>query len=390
MRKQKKWKFFIVIMALPLIISCSKDDGESHDSGITVKLTQENLTEYGYFDGILYYKITSNSPREVMVNKAESSAINVETPSSVNIEGANYNCTSIGEKAFYGHKNMKTLTISNSVKSIGQRAFQGCYGLTSVTIPNSVTYIDQRAFQGCYGLTSVTIPQNVTSINEFTFDGCQGLISITIPNSVTSIGGHAFEECTSLTSITIPNSVTSIGNQAFYGCSNLTSITIPNSVISIGDQAFYGCTGLTSIVLNTPESSESNVYDLPKEPIGLVVSQPNYAGLPVDVSYTIQISLTNYDYSWIELGQTYSSSYIQVKGIEMNNATMSAYHDAYNKYPEDNLPVFVRIHASPSNYSNCFQDSFSDAIQIKVRAYEPYIYDSTGFERDDYNDDKNI
>lgn len=72
-------------------------------------------------------------------------------------------------------------------------------------------------------------------------------------------------------------------------------------------------------------------------------------------------------YVWIELAQTYSSCDIQAKGIELNNAVLSTYHEAYGIYPEGDFPVFVRIHASPSNYSDYFEDSFSNVIQINVR-----------------------
>ncbi|MBQ6863673.1 MAG: leucine-rich repeat protein, partial [Clostridia bacterium] len=47
-----------------------------------------------------------------------------------------------------------------------------------------------------------------------------------LPDSVTSIGKHAFSDCTSLASVTIPDSVTSIGEYAFCDCDSLTDITV--------------------------------------------------------------------------------------------------------------------------------------------------------------------
>ena len=214
---------------------------------------------------------------------------------------------------FEGNKELKSLTIGESVTSIGSDAFRDCSGLTSVVIPNSVTSIGSSAFSGCSGLTSVTIPNSVTGIGEYAFSRCSGLTSVTIPESVTSIGQGAFRDCNGLTSViiedgaenlkfntsststpfsncpitelylgrdisydsysqnngwqtiwyvvspfegnkelkslTIGESVTSIGSDAFRDCSGLTSVVIPNSVIEIGAGAFSGCSGLTSVTI---------------------------------------------------------------------------------------------------------------------------------------------
>lgn len=177
--------------------------------------------------------------------------------------------TSIGNYAFYGYRNLTSVTIPSSVTSIGDSAFEGCSSLRSVTIPSSVTSIGDSAFEGCSSLTSITIPNSVTSIGEAAFQGCLGLfddsgmliiqntvfdckedvISITIPGNVTSISESAFADCRNLTNITIPNSVTSIGSSAFENCRNLSSITIPDSVTRIGSRAFNGCSNLSSVVL---------------------------------------------------------------------------------------------------------------------------------------------
>ncbi len=60
----------------------------------------------------------------------------------------------------------------------------------------------------------------------------------------------------------LPDSVTSIGDWAFWYCTSLTSVTIPDSVTSIGDRAFCDCTSLTDITVdadNTAYCSEDGV-----------------------------------------------------------------------------------------------------------------------------------
>ena len=50
---------------------------------------------------------------------------------------------------FEGNKELKSLTIGESVTSIGSDAFRDCSGLTSVVIPNSVIEIGAGAFYNC-------------------------------------------------------------------------------------------------------------------------------------------------------------------------------------------------------------------------------------------------
>ena len=152
-------------------------------------------------------------------------------------------------------KDIRSITIPDTVQIIESRAFEGCTRLTNVTLPNGITDIDSYTFRNCTSLTSITIPDSVTSIGSSAFSGCTSLVSITIPDSVTSIGDGAFSGCTSLASIKIPDGVSSIGYVVFHGCTSLTSITIPDGVTSIGDAAFSGCTSLASITI--PDSVTS-------------------------------------------------------------------------------------------------------------------------------------
>jgi hypothetical protein len=139
----------------------------------------------------------------------------------------------IGESAFE-HKELKRVTIPDSIITIGKDAFR-TNQLTSITIPNSVISIGSGAFQNNQ-LTRVIISNSLTSIEMDTFYFNQ-ITSVTIPDSVISIGSRAFGT-NQLTNATISNSVTSIEKEAFSG-NKLTNITIPNSVTSIGREAFY-------------------------------------------------------------------------------------------------------------------------------------------------------
>ena len=188
--------------------------------------------------------------------------------------------TSIGQEAFRDCKELKMVTIPQSVTNIGVLAFYSC-DIETVNIPASVTSIGTQAFSDNSELMSfsvdesnpsyssrngllctkdgttlisgtsgdVEIPPNVTSIEGWAFTGRRKLTSVTIPPSVTNIGRTAFRWCSGLKAITIPPAVTRLDSNVFRDCSGLTSVVIPSNVTSIGWCAFWKCSGLKSVTI---------------------------------------------------------------------------------------------------------------------------------------------
>ena len=215
----------------------------------------------------LFYQTTSPSPtvgdlEYTFYNEAKLAMITGRTDSfpsevkeftipSVVSDGENsYKVFIIGPSAFFGCRNLTSITIPEGVTSIGDYAFNNCSGLTEITLPSTLTSIGAWAFQYCSSLTSVSLPSTLTEIGSVAFYGCTSLTEITIPESVTSIGFSAFQACEGLTSITIPDGVTAIGDSAFSGCKSLTSVTLPSTLTEIGEEAFLGCSSLTEITIN--------------------------------------------------------------------------------------------------------------------------------------------
>ena len=129
--------------------------------------------------------------------------------------------------------------IADDVTAIGDCAFSGCKQLKSITIPNSVKTIGSGAFSGCISLESVVLPEGLSALAAGTFAGCSALQEITLPDSLRgTIGEFTFRDCVSLKRITIPEGVTALEQYAFYGCNGLQEVTIPSSVTAIDDQAF--------------------------------------------------------------------------------------------------------------------------------------------------------
>lgn len=160
----------------------------------------------------------------------------------------------ISDSAFWGYRNLVSITIPNSVYSIGEKAFCDCYSLVSIAIPDSVVEIGDGAFLGCSSLSAfygkyASLDNRCLIVDgELKAFASAGLTTYTIPNYVTKIGGSAFYGC-GLASITIPNSVIIIGEGAFEYCRYLTSIAIPESVTTIKGSAFYGCDSIGEVYI---------------------------------------------------------------------------------------------------------------------------------------------
>ena len=191
--------------------------------------------------------------------------------------------TALNESAFNGGS-FTAVTFPASLTTIGNLAFYGCEDLKSVELPATVSAIGTSAFDGCTALASASLPDALTTISPYCFNGCSALESITIPASVTGIGSDAFAGCTSLagvhisdiaawcaitfgspasnpfatatdlyldgslvTALDIPDGVTAIPSNGFYTCTSIESLTLPASLTAIGDEAFKGCSSLASI-----------------------------------------------------------------------------------------------------------------------------------------------
>ena len=132
------------------------------------------------------------------------------------------NCV-IFSDAFYGCKNLKSITIPNSVISIASQAFCGCTGLTSITLPNSVNYIGALAFYDCTGALYVNC-NTEESQNVYSWTGGSKFSEIIIGDEVSNIGNKVFQELTSIKKLTIGRNVNQIGAKAFDRCTELKDI----------------------------------------------------------------------------------------------------------------------------------------------------------------------
>lgn len=187
----------------------------------------------------------------------------------------------IGGEAFYGCKNLKKLTIPETVEYIGGRAFYGCSNIWSLTYnainaecesfmePNAplekiviggkVRRLPNGIFSG-REFTEVALPSCLERIDEFAFYGCKNLTTINLSDSIRYIGDNAFYGCSSLKNIHWSLRLTTIGSRAFRQTA-LETISLPEGVTSVGDGAFYICPAKTVYIPSTANVEDNFTYN---------------------------------------------------------------------------------------------------------------------------------
>lgn len=200
----------------------------------------------------------------------------------------------IGGEAFYGCKNLKKLTIPETVEYIGGRAFYGCSNIWSLTYnainaecesfmePNAplekiviggkVRRLPNGIFSG-REFTEVTLPACLERIDDYAFSGCENLTTINLSDSIRYIGDDAFYGCSSLKNIHWPLRLTTIGSRAFRQTA-LETISLPEGVTSVGDGAFYICPFAKTVYIPSTANVEGdiNYYFELKEGVNCVIT----------------------------------------------------------------------------------------------------------------------
>ncbi len=133
------------------------------------------------------------------------------------------------------------------VNAIGISAFSEYKDLREISMPDSITEIEHTAFIRCENLTKIVISPNVTYLGNSCFSECSNLEEIRIPDSVTRTGSSVFRGCLSLKKATISSNMNGISLNFFTNCTNLEEIRIPESIGFIGPIAFTNCSSLKDV-----------------------------------------------------------------------------------------------------------------------------------------------
>lgn len=185
----------------------------------------------------------------------------------------------IGDEAFYQCKNLKKVTIPETVEYIGGGAFYGCSNIWSLTynainaecerlmesniplekivIGDKVRRLPRGIFSG-REFTEVALPSCLERIDDYAFSGCENLTTINLSDSIRYIGDNAFYGCSSLKNIHWSLRLTTIGSRAFRQTA-LETISLPEGVTSVGDGAFYICPFAKTVYIPSTANVEGDI-----------------------------------------------------------------------------------------------------------------------------------
>ncbi len=287
--------------------------------------------------------------------------------------------TSIGSYAFYGCRNLSSISFPSSLTSIYYSAFQNCHALTEVSLPISVTFVKSGAFSYCNKLTSLvlnstqpveldgniiggcpnikyieipdgtydayiaagpdnsyydvknTTPHGLTGVCSWSYNTETKTLTISGNGNMHDYGNICNGDCYTsapwnmyiedLQNVIIEEGVTKIGSYSFQGCNSISSVVFANTLTEIGYAAFDGCKNLTSVTL---PGSVTKVYGYAFSNCEKLSSLVMNSTQPVELGDYIVNNCPNVKY--IEIPDGTYDAYI---AVGPNNA----YHDASNTTP---------------------------------------------------------
>ena len=87
--------------------------------------------------------------------------------------------------------------------------------IENVSLPKTLLWIGNGAFKGCRNIKSLVLPDRLAEIDDEAFAECSGLNELIIPGSVYRIGKKAFSECTALKKVECCDGTVRIDGKAF-------------------------------------------------------------------------------------------------------------------------------------------------------------------------------
>ena len=150
--------------------------------------------DYEYEGNTLTYIVTDDANNYVSVSRGSISNSTLIIPEKVQDEnGTEFSVTAIGEIAFYGKKNISSLTVFAKNITIHDLAFAKCSNLTNIEFQEDVEHVGV-AFTLCSKLSNVVFRKSVNTISDDAFLSLKSITYFEIGKGAppTSIEGDPF------------------------------------------------------------------------------------------------------------------------------------------------------------------------------------------------------
>lgn len=221
----------------------SISQGAIPDCGSLTTITVDaGNANYESIDGVVFTKGETN--RTLLLYPGGKTATEYSIPDGTII---------VGNQAFYGQRNLTSITVPTTVTTIKTSGFRGIRNLNTVTFtePSSVKTLESNTFWGDNSLKTITMPSSLEKLNGSVFLDCNSLEEVIFPDNskLSTIEGSALNNLKSLKKVTFQGSseLKTISSNAFSYNTSLEEITLPTSVTNIESNAFQGCTKLTTV-----------------------------------------------------------------------------------------------------------------------------------------------
>lgn len=290
-----------------------------------VALVVTTMLSAQFTDGDLSYTILADATTVEVAGYTGTDAI-LTIPATATDGTTTYNVVAIGEEAFLNNAVITTVSLPTSVVTLELSAFQNST-LTTINLENVVT-IAKKALTGC-PLTSVGTLSSCTYIGDYSFNLCfKTLGAIEFPVLETMGVGSIYSSAnngTSLTEINLPSTLTSAGNLFLGGHTKLTKVQVnwadPSTCTFTDDTdeattKFFRWLTKSDIIVFVPAGTK-DLYEAHAH-WGMFPAENIVEGTITDLD--VQKSLE------LSIFPNPTNGVINIKGEELNNATVSVYN----------------------------------------------------------------
>ncbi len=167
----------------------------------------------------------------------------------------------IAPHAFNRNPYLRKVNFHEGVEDIGEYAFYGCENMRSVEIPGN-TKLNYGSFAACeFTLQQIILHEGVTEVPAYCFFDADPLTDLQLPSTLELIGEGAFSHCANLESITFPEGLQACDPQAFSNCTKLGQVNVNERCQFIGANCFMNCTALTEFDLKNVKYLGSTAFN---------------------------------------------------------------------------------------------------------------------------------